>query len=77
MSGKFGWRKALIACGLAIPHAVACLPSNSSGPEADTDHDGLSDREELLVYGTSPLMPDTDGDGYTDYQEVVTNGFDP
>ena len=67
----------MIACGLAIPHAVACLPSNSSGPEADTDHDGLSDREELLVYGTSPLMPDTDGDGYTDYQEVVSYGFDP
>jgi len=77
MSGKFAWRKALIACGLVIPHAVACLPSNSSGPEADTDHDGLSDREELLVYGTSPLMPDTDGDGYSDYDEVVTYGFDP
>jgi len=77
MSGRFAWRKALIACGLAIPHAVACLPSNSSGPEPDTDHDGLSDREELEVYGTSPLMPDTDGDGYTDYQEVVTYGFDP
>jgi hypothetical protein len=77
MSGRFPWRKAIIACGLAIPHAVACLPSNSSGPEADTDHDGLSDREELLVYGTSPLMPDTDGDGLTDYQEVVTYGFDP
>jgi hypothetical protein len=77
MSGRFTWRKALIACGLAIPHAVACLPSNSSGPEADTDHDGLSDREELQVYGTSPLMADTDGDGYNDYQEVVTNGFDP
>jgi hypothetical protein len=77
MSGRFAWRKAVIACGLAIPQAVACLPSNSSGPEPDTDHDGLSDREELQVYGTSPLMPDTDGDGYTDYQEVVTYGFDP
>lgn len=77
MRGRFPWRKAVVACGLAIPHALACLPSDSAGPEPDTDHDGLSDREELEVYGTSPLMPDTDGDGYTDYQEVVTYGFDP
>jgi hypothetical protein len=77
MRRRLPWWKALFACGLAIPHALACLPSNSPGPEPDTDHDGLSDREELQVYGTSPLMADTDGDGMNDFQEVVTNGFDP
>lgn len=36
----------------------------------DTDRDGLSDFDELYVYGTSPYLPDTDGDGIADGQEV-------
>jgi len=35
----------------------------------DSDGDGLSDSEELLL-GTSPQNPDTDSDGLTDAQEV-------
>lgn len=77
MRGGIPWRKAALACAVAIPQALACLPSDPGGADVDTDHDGLSDREELEVYGTSPLMPDTDGDGYNDYQEVITYGFDP
>lgn len=42
----------------------------------DSDFDGLSDYEELKVYGTNPLNPDTDGDGYTDGDEVK-NGYSP
>jgi hypothetical protein len=56
---------------------MGCSPSGGSGPEPDTDGDGLSDAEELNVTGTSPILPDTDGDGYTDYDEVVKFGFDP
>lgn len=36
----------------------------------DTDKDGLSDFDELYVYGTSPYLADTDGDGIPDGQEV-------
>jgi len=36
----------------------------------DTDGDGLSDKEELEVYGTSPYLADTDSDGYGDKTEV-------
>jgi hypothetical protein len=36
----------------------------------DTDRDGLSDFDELYVYGTSPYLPDTDGDGIPDGKEV-------
>lgn len=36
----------------------------------DTDHDGLSDGEEVNVYKTNPLVADTDQDGLTDGQEV-------
>ena len=42
----------------------------------DTDGDGLSDYEEIYIYGTSPYLADTDGDGYTDKQEI-DGGFDP
>lgn len=36
----------------------------------DTDRDGLSDFDELYVYGTSPYLPDTDSDGILDGEEV-------
>ncbi len=41
----------------------------------DSDHDGLTDRDEVL-YGTDPFRQDTDGDGYIDGEEVAT-GHDP
>ncbi|HWJ83733.1 MAG TPA: Stk1 family PASTA domain-containing Ser/Thr kinase [Nocardioides sp.] len=37
-------------------------------PGTDTDHDGLTDDEELIV-GTDPANPDTDGDGTKDGKE--------
>jgi hypothetical protein len=40
-------------------------------PRADTDGDGLTDREEVLLYGTDPLDPDSDGDGIRDGSEVA------
>jgi hypothetical protein len=42
----------------------------------DTDQDGLTDIEEINLYGTSAYLPDTDSDGLTDYQEVML-GTDP
>lgn len=38
----------------------------------DTDRDGLSDFDELYIYGTSPYLPDTDGDGIQDGKEIQT-----
>jgi len=43
----------------------------------DTDGDGLSDGEEVLVYKTDPLNPDTDGDGLKDGEEIHTYKTDP
>ncbi|MFU8892840.1 MAG: lectin-like protein [Luteolibacter sp.] len=43
----------------------------------DTDGDGLTDYQELFIYGTNPLVVDTDGDGLTDYEEVMIYGTDP
>jgi hypothetical protein len=42
----------------------------------DTDHDGLSDQDEVNIYKTSPYLPDSDGDGIPDGTEVQ-NGTDP
>ena len=44
---------------------------------ADTDSDGLSDGDELLLYGTDPTVPDTDGDGLSDGDEVRIHHTDP
>lgn len=37
----------------------------------DTDDDGLSDSEEVLIYHSDPLAPDTDGDNILDGIEAV------
>jgi hypothetical protein len=44
---------------------------------ADTDNDGLFDREEAMTYNTSPLLSDTDSDGLSDYDEVKIYLTDP
>jgi hypothetical protein len=40
-------------------------------PLTDTDGDGLTDQEELTVYGTNPAQADTDGDGINDGAEIA------
>lgn len=42
----------------------------------DTDGDGLTDYDELYLYGTSPYLEDTDSDGISDYDEIM-RGTDP
>jgi hypothetical protein len=44
--------------------------------EIDTDGDGLSDYNEVFLYGTSPYLEDTDSDGISDYEEIA-RGTDP
>ncbi len=38
----------------------------------DTDNDGLSDYDEIYIYGTSAYLEDTDSDGYADKLEIET-----
>ncbi|MEW6535628.1 MAG: right-handed parallel beta-helix repeat-containing protein [Candidatus Auribacterota bacterium] len=45
---------------------------------SDTDSDGVSDYDEILVYETDPLLDaDKDGDGLTDAEEILTHNTDP
>lgn len=43
----------------------------------DTDKDGISDWDELFIYGTSPYLEDTDGDGLIDYEEIFIYKTNP
>ncbi len=42
----------------------------------DQDGDGLTDEEEIKIYGTDSMNEDTDGDGFKDGEEVV-RGYNP
>jgi len=42
-------------------------------PAADSDHDGLTDTNELSITGTSPIKADTDGDRLDDGDELVAD----
>lgn len=42
----------------------------------DSDADGISDYDEVNLYGTDPLDPDTDADGYPDGDEL-RSGYNP
>lgn len=44
--------------------------------KVDSDNDGFTDGDEVIVWGTDPLNPDTDGDGYLDGNEFKA-GFNP
>jgi len=44
--------------------------------QSDTDGDGLTDGDEVIIWKTNPLNSDTDGDRYVDGEEV-RNGYDP
>jgi hypothetical protein len=44
---------------------------------ADTDGDGLPDRDEIDLYGTSPTTRDTDGDSLSDDAEILRHGTNP
>ncbi len=54
------------------------LPIRDVELAVDSDGDGLSDLEELLI-GTDPTLHDTDGDGFSDFLEhqLRNAGFDP
>jgi outer membrane protein OmpA-like peptidoglycan-associated protein len=75
----------IVAPAAAIPAEVAPVAVTQAVPEkvtqpavdADTDRDGLTDREEVETYKTDPLNPDTDYDGLKDGEEALTHKTNP
>jgi eukaryotic-like serine/threonine-protein kinase len=67
---------ALQATEVVVVVVTPMLTPGTPGPFDDSDGDGLTDAQELLI-GTDPFNPDTDGDGLTDGEEVLIYGTDP
>ena len=59
----------------SAPQPAPNVPPNDATPppsaNKDTDQDGISDRDEILVTGTDPKNSDSDNDGLNDGVEVV------
>lgn len=58
-----------LAASAGLPAAPAMPPGVSDDGVSDTDHDGLTDSEELRI-GTDPAAADSDGDLIDDSREV-------
>lgn len=58
------------------PIAVVSPSAELPAIQGDSDQDGLSDQQEMLL-GTDPMNPDTDGDGLLDGEEVLIYGTSP
>lgn len=63
-------------CGDGIDQDCSGSDMTCVDVTSDSDHDGLTDFEEVNQYGTDPNNADTDGDGVPDGEEIA-GGFDP
>ncbi|WP_395746834.1 hypothetical protein [Prosthecobacter sp.] len=59
-----------------VPDGVDAYPDDPTN-NADTDSDGIADRDENTQYGTDPAKWDTDDDGLSDFDELFTYHTNP
>jgi hypothetical protein len=48
----------------------------TSNRDFDSDHDGISDWDEIHTWKTNPMVIDSDGDGFSDGIEII-RGYNP
>jgi hypothetical protein len=56
---------------------IKVLPIAAQATQTDSDHDGISDDDELLRFGTDPNKADTDDDTLSDYFEIFVYRTNP
>ena len=61
--------------GDGVDDAVEAKEGTST-VSADTDSDGITDKDEIEKWKTNPTKKDTDEDGFSDLQELL-NGYNP
>ncbi|MCB9675725.1 MAG: hypothetical protein H6737_11445 [Alphaproteobacteria bacterium] len=54
-----------------------CDGVDAPAPGGDDDGDGLTNLDEVAIWGTDPNRPDSDFDGLLDGEEVILYGTDP
>jgi hypothetical protein len=57
--------------------ATTTAAATTTTAPTDSDGDGLSDVDEMNIYGTDPNNPDSEGDHVTDGDEILVHGTDP
>ncbi len=60
-----------------VERANGLNPNDPTDGFTDLDGDGLTNKQELVDFGTDPRVADTDGDGLADGQEVLTYHTNP
>jgi uncharacterized repeat protein (TIGR02543 family) len=53
-----------------VVNANKTITANFTPDTSDTDDDGLTNYQEIVEYGTNPILPDTDGDGLKDSKDA-------
>jgi uncharacterized repeat protein (TIGR02543 family) len=61
---------------LVLMDADTPIGANFTPDTSDTDNDGLTSYQEIVIYGTNASLADTDGDGINDGAEIA-QGRDP
>lgn len=68
---------AQLSAGAPTADFVVLAIASGTSVSGDSDGDGLTDAQEIDIYGTSPNAADTDGDSLGDGAEVFTYETDP